>query len=311
MPAPMPWWELALRVPDPQADDAAALLVDAGALGVQLHTPQTLPLAVGDALPFAASSTVSVLTASFAGDLAEGEPRALARAALAQMGLRLDDEAQLRRRTDTDWAERWKEFFKPACFADKVWVVPSWERDFIVPQGALSITLDPGMAFGTGQHATTALCLELLVGSFASAPPSRLLDVGCGSGILAIASAKLGCQHVVAIDNDPVAVAVAHENVRVNDVELAVQVSGADLTSVTGTFLWVVANIITPVLVELAEPLLAHVAEGGGLLLSGILAEQEDELLRALSQAAANLKKPPLRVEVRRQQGEWLALLLR
>src|SRR5262249_11930565 len=140
------------------------------------------------------------------------------------------------------------------------------------------IELDPGMAFGTGQHATTALCLEILEG----APRGSVLDVGSGSGILAIAAAKLGATRIVAIDNDPPAVQATGENAAQNGVGDLVEASGADLSTIDGRFDWVVANIIAPTLIELAEPLVAHMAPGGVLLLSGVLASQEAEVVAAM-----------------------------
>ena len=311
-----PWWELRVAVPSALAEDAGAIFVADGALGCeQLSSDAPAPVFANEpkAVTPAAPLGETTLVVSFAGSLAREEVEALAVATLASIGLGLHGLWQITWRTDTDWAVRWKEYFRPLQLGPTLWVVPSWNHEFHAPADARVITLDPGMAFGTGQHATTALCVELLEAGFADADAraARLLDVGCGSGILAIAAALLGCPQAVAVDNDPVAVTVAHENIAQNGVGDAVRASGEDLAQIPGRFDWVVANIISPTLIELAVPLVTHTEAGGALVLSGILANQEAEVVAAITHAAAACGRDVPALIARRQRDEWVALRLR
>ncbi len=300
------FWEVTFPAPGDLADDLGALLIEEGALGVETQAPDVrlprfdLP-AVTDSgeLPRSDSPEVTLLC-SFDGSHHEADVLAMTRAGLAALGL--DAEAHplaIRRRDDTDWAERWKAFFKPLAFGKRLWVVPKWERPSL-PAGALPIVLEPGFAFGTGQHATTALCLELMDGLVTPEVPD-LLDVGTGSGVLAVAAKHLGVRRVVATDNDPLSVTAAGEAASDNGVQL--EVTGDDLPRVAGQFSWVVANIIAPVLLQLMPELVGHVRPGGKLLLSGILAEQVPEIEAAVMSAG-----PARRVE-QRTRGDWVALL--
>jgi ribosomal protein L11 methyltransferase len=165
------------------------------------------------------------------------------------------------------------------------------------------VVLDPGMAFGTGSHATTALCLAALSDLLGDRPGAAVLDVGTGSGLLAIAARKLGAGRVAANDNDPVAVEVARENAARNGV--ALELTSAPVGAIAGRFDVVVANILANVLVALAPELAAKVAPGGVLLLSGILGSQEEEVRRAA--VAAGLSPVP---GGDRREGEWSLLAL-
>jgi ribosomal protein L11 methyltransferase len=315
-----PWWEIRVTLPDAQADDAGALLVDAGALGCE-HRSTPLPAPVFGCPTAAPAPTdtpagETTLVVSFDGHLLRDEVVALTLSTLAGLGIVLAPPAwQIIQRTDVDWAERWKAYFPPLRLGRHVFVVPSWERDFRVPPGGVAVTLDPGLAFGTGQHATTALCVEILEAGLdaevAEAAALRLLDVGCGSGILAIAAAKLGCRRVLAIDNDPTAIVVTRENVATNSVGEQVQASDLDLAQIPEVFDWVMANILAPTLVALAEPLIAHTAPGGSLVLSGLLATQEDEVLAAIHEAAHSSGRGAPHLVQRAQRDEWLALHVR
>lgn len=169
-----------------------------------------------------------------------------------------------------DWATHWKRHFSPLSFG-KLWVVPTWLEPPADAQAVLWI--DPSMAFGTGLHATTALCLERIV---ALSPVSSLLDIGTGTGILALASLKLGTPRAVGIDNDPEALAVARENAERNALPVEL---GAEIPS--ERFELVVANILAGPLVELAPRIASCLAPGGKLSLSGVLDTQADEVAQA------------------------------
>jgi ribosomal protein L11 methyltransferase len=174
-------------------------------------------------------------------------------------------------------------------------VKPTWEP-YEPSSGEIIIDIDPGMAFGTGTHATTKLCLESISSIFkrkapyaAANQPVRVLDVGTGSGILAIAAVKLGAYEVVGVDIDPEAVVVALENASLNRVETNLHLSTTPLGQISGTFDIVVANILAEELVRLAPQLVAKVSPGGCLLLSGILLERESLVLDGFASSGLQL----------------------
>ncbi len=202
---------------------------------------------------------------------------------------------------DKDWAENWKQFYKPFRIGSHLVVKPTWER-YAVQPGDVLIELDPGMAFGTGTHETTHMCMELLEKHLR--PGLRVMDVGAGSGILAIAAAKLGADPVLAIDIDPDAVKVAAENVALNGVGDRVRVICGDLVKSQAMPCDVaVANIVADAICLLAGPLTQHLEKGGLLLCSGIIREREPDVLAA-AQAAG------YKVAERLAMGEWVALCL-
>jgi ribosomal protein L11 methyltransferase len=191
-----------------------------------------------------------------------------------------------------DWAERWREFHQPVLVGERIWVRPPWAEP---NPGALDLVIDPAQAFGTGAHPTTRLSLELLVDL---EPRGALTDVGCGSGVLAIAAARLGFEPVVALDNDAAAVAATIDNARVNGVRLA----GVERLDVRKDALpsapTMTANLVRPLLLELAGRLPGRPER---LIVSGLLEGEEDEVARAFE---------PLRESRRLRLGGWGALLL-
>lgn len=193
-----------------------------------------------------------------------------------------------------DWEERWRRFHVPALIAGQLWVRPPWEQPAVRP-GVREIVIDPGQAFGTGSHPTTSLCLELLLGR-----PARgsLADLGCGSGVLAIAAAKLGFRPVRAYDAERSAVAATLRNARDNGVELDT-IERFDLRhAVPPAADTVVANLMHPLLISLAERL---VPRPPALIVSGLLDAEADEVAAALA---------PLAEQRRLRRGGWTALLL-
>jgi ribosomal protein L11 methyltransferase len=182
---------------------------------------------------------------------------------------------------DADWVRLTQSQFGPIHIADRIWIVPSWHRDDPdVPglkqtgaQGGIHIELDPGLAFGTGSHPTTHLCLAWLESQLP--PGATVLDYGCGSGILAIAARKLGAGRTVGVDIDEQAVISTRDNARVNGVELAAMLPDELGEGVSDV---VVANILSNPLKVLAPMLCARVAPGGSLVLSGVLARQAREV---------------------------------
>ncbi|RME95076.1 MAG: 50S ribosomal protein L11 methyltransferase, partial [Verrucomicrobia bacterium] len=199
------------------------------------------------------------------------------------------------------WAESWKRHFRPRLFAGRVLVRPSWSRRRPRP-GQVEVVLDPGLSFGTGHHPTTAFCLEQLVRAVDRASERRLsfLDVGTGSGILAIAAVRLGCEPVEAFDFDPEAVRVAKENAQANGVALRVRRFDARRLALRPRrrFEVVAANLQADLLLDVADRLKAQVRPGGRLLLAGILREEFPVVLAAYAEGG-------WRLVARRSENEW------
>ncbi len=204
-----------------------------------------------------------------------------------------------RRIAETDWAEAWKAQLRILHIGQRIVVRPSW-LPYSPAEGEIVIELDPGMAFGTGLHPTTQICLLALEEHIR--PAMRVLDLGTGSGILAIAAARLGAASVLALDNDPQAVAVAQQNVRHNGVADRVEVLPGSLDQASGRYELIVVNILAQVIIEmLAAGLGTRLTEGGLLVLAGLLLEQEGEVIAALRRAGLTVRR-------RRQVEDWVGL---
>jgi ribosomal protein L11 methyltransferase len=210
-----------------------------------------------------------------------------------------------RKLEEKDWANAWKEHYKPFRIGQRLWIQPSWITQSEATADDLVLVLDPGMAFGTGLHPSTQLCLQALEERVQ--PGMSVLDIGAGSGILAIAAALLGAGDgqgggIVAVDTDRLAVAAARENAARNGLTLDVrQGSLADVAERSWDL--VLVNILAPVIVEMLEAgLLDYVATGGWLLLSGIIDEQVSAVEAALAAAGG-------RVEQQRQIRDWAGLV--
>jgi ribosomal protein L11 methyltransferase len=203
---------------------------------------------------------------------------------------------------EQDWAECWKKFYKPFRAGRTLVVKPTWEHYTPLP-GDRIIQMDPGMAFGAGTHETTGLCLSLMEEYMK--PGMRVMDVGTGSGILAIGAALLGARDVLAIDIDPVAVKVARENVAQNGLEKNIRVMEGDLVrDVKETFDLCLANILANVICFLSVPLKSRIDKGGTFICSGIIKEREQDVLDALNASGYTVVEKQYR-------GEWVAIVSR
>lgn len=210
-------------------------------------------------------------------------------------------EVSLSEVEDEDWATAWKAYYKPIPVGEKLLIKPSWED--IEPTDRLVIELDPGMAFGTGTHATTTMCLEILERLIKGG--ERVIDVGCGSGILSIAAALLGASQVQALDYDPVAVKVARENITTSGVGAIVSVAQSDLLqAASGKAHIIVANIIARIIIQLIPQLDAFLAPGGLFIASGIIGERLDAVL-------ASLAAHDFEVVEEMNEDDWYALVCR
>jgi ribosomal protein L11 methyltransferase len=219
---------------------------------------------------------------------------------LQAFGLRPIGDLQTRLVDEADWAEAWKAHFHVLRLGRRLVIKPSWRRHHRADDEVV-IDLDPGMAFGTGLHPTTRLCLEALEARADRAPLGRALDVGCGSGILSIAAVKLGATRALGVDIDPIAIEATTANARHNRVGKRVRARDGTIPSGEGPFDLVLANLIAGLLVELAANLAAELVVGGTLIASGIFIDREPEVRRALEGAG-------LEVTGRRHETDWVAL---
>lgn len=274
---------------------AALVAEDERALGVETRDTSTL----GD------RREIPELTIYTAPDALEGLLHEVERLA---HDLRLDLQLTPAVRTDDDWRDAWKQFYAPIVIGEGAHALllrPSWidRRPGDPPR---ELVLDPGRAFGTGQHQTTRLCLDLLVElAAAGAAPPRVLDLGCGSGILALAAARVFPQaSVCAVDNDPDAADTTTENAVLNQLEGRLEIRAATVLELSDSYELILANIRPSVLVPIAGELARRLAPGGSAVLSGILGEEADAVLAAYAAAGLHL-------HARRDLQEWCALELR
>jgi ribosomal protein L11 methyltransferase len=281
------------------AESAADALRAATGRDVWIETPFTQPDLESDAV---VDLTAPVRVHAYGPDANAG---ADARTALATA--RIAAEVSERRVAEEDWAEAWKEHFHVERFGRRIVVVPSW-REYTPLPGDAVIRLDPGMAFGTGQHETTRMCLEAL--EEAVRPTARVLDVGCGSGILSLAAARLGASDVLAVDVDPDCVRVTRENAAKNGLAAVIRAEQGSVAAAwpfagppDARFDVVVANIVARVIVELAGPLVRALQSGGTLIVSGVIAERESEVVAALAAAGATIIST-------RATGEWRCVIV-
>jgi ribosomal protein L11 methyltransferase len=200
-----------------------------------------------------------------------------------------------------DWADRWRDFHKPLLVGDRLWLRPSWEP---AREGAIDLVVDPGQAFGTGAHPTTRLCLEYLLGlADAGEATGPLVDLGTGSGVLAIAAAKLGWSPVTGYDHEPAAIEASASNAAINEVEVDLHRMNLreSLPELAPTL---VANMTSPILKAVAGQMKSALELPRVLLLSGILPTELDEVAAAFAPSGYSEHD-------RRQIGDWSALLLR
>ncbi|KPV39741.1 hypothetical protein AN478_11635 [Thiohalorhabdus denitrificans] len=285
----MEWLEVRITVPLQQLDAVEEALAAAGAASVTVAGADDQP----NFEPGAAWGTNLVSALFSAAELpADLEVRLAAAAGEALALEQVPVEGQ-------DWAHAWKARFGAFPVGERLWVRPSWVEE-PAPPGRVELVLDPGMAFGTGQHETTRLCLEWLDARVHGEEAPAVLDYGCGSGILAIAAAKLGASRVLGVDNDPLALEATRNNAAMNGVADRVAVAAVEEgLEGEGPFPRVVANILSGTLVELADELTAATARGGELSLSGILAPQAE---------AVRAGFPGIRWTREAREGEWVRL---
>jgi ribosomal protein L11 methyltransferase len=280
-------WELRLGVDWAFGDPVEAFLTEEGSMGVSTAV-------AGDRL---------VVSGYFPAEVERAGLEIRLMLALAAEGLTLDPGAVAWKwLEERDWAEAWKENYQPVAVGRRLLIVPSWLN---VPEGEsrMVIRMDPEMAFGSGTHGTTRGCLELLEEVAEAGALGRVLDMGSGSGVLAIWAAMLGADEVIATDLDPVAVETAARNAACNGVAERLQIVECSVVP-EGRYRTIVANILASVLMSCAGSLVAALEPGGQLILSGILREQAREVQLAFEGEGVRLERTLFR-------EEWAVLLLK
>lgn len=293
----MQWIEIAVTVTPELADLAASVLEDYGHQGVSVSRDDIQP-DHWDEGELPEPSAMIIRAYMVADDRAESA-RAQLDIALAARGLPLASYALV---DDEDWAEAWKSHYHTTRIGRRIVIRPQWETYDPEPDD-LVISLDPGMAFGTGTHATTRLCLMSLEDLMQ--PGLSVLDLGCGSGILAIAAAKLGASHILALDIDPMAAQITAENAAINGVSDTIIAQQGSLDTVRGSarrFDLLLANILARIIIEMCGQGLGDVVRPGGkAIFSGIINEQVEDVRAALTQAGYT-------VTFVRVEGDWVSI---
>jgi ribosomal protein L11 methyltransferase len=240
------------------------------------------------------------VAAQHAGDTVERARRDLGH--LQAFGLRPIGELETRLVHEEDWAEAWKSHFPVLRVGRRLVIKPTWREHQAAPDD-LVIALDPGMAFGTGLHPTTRLCLAAIedLADHGALAGQRVLDVGCGSGILAIAAGLLGAGEVLGVDTDPIAVGATEANAALNRLSSVITARRGSIPTSGGPYDVVLANLIATLLVGLSSELRQSVVKGGRLIASGIFLDREGEVQSAFGQVG-------LRVVQRWQETDWVAL---
>ena len=268
----MEWHQFVMDLESLNPDRVEEVFTRHGAQAISLSDAGDHPVLLpgADETPLWPDSRISGLFS------ADADLNSLKQDLLHSFGLGELPKNRIERLVDRPWEREWLKDFRPMRFGRRLWVSPD---AFDVDDGnAVIVRLDPGLAFGTGTHPSTALCLRWLDGLDLTG--KRILDFGCGSGILAIAALRLGARSASAVDSDPQAVTATRDNARKNGIEDALFVT-QDVAEITESFDIVVANILAEPLVRNAGIISARVVSGGSLALSGILAEQAESVIAA------------------------------
>ncbi|GEL69172.1 MULTISPECIES: 50S ribosomal protein L11 methyltransferase [Myxococcus] len=277
---------LTVELPEEASEAVQDLLHESGALGLEVRDREA-PLMPGVRGP---NPGEAIIIGYFdERDTAESARDEVA-ASFPEAKLTLDEQPQ------QDWSNEWKSLIK-SVHVGRLWVGPPWDKAN-APAGTVQLVIEPKMAFGTGDHPTTSLCLAAVDAYMAEHPGASVLDVGTGTGVLAIAAKKLGAGRTVATDNDPISVELAQENQAENGTP-DIEVSGKELTQVEGTFDLVLANILANTLIELAPLIVAKTKDR--LVLAGVLSHQRADV-------EAAYRNLGLTVLTGATQGEWVRI---
>ena len=288
------WQRAVISVNSTQTEDEVAALVwSLGASGIEKRDGQTFS-EFSDSLFSRSTGTEATLIAYFPPDVDLSQ---LEDALTQWIGVQLIETASF---DEGKWRASWRQYFNPTRLSKRVTVRPSWDEKLPDGEHEVVVVIDPSMAFGTGTHATTRMCVEEIDSFLTRQPNSRFLDVGCGTGILTFCALKLGATNCRGIDIDPQAVTIAVDNYVKNglgEVQTA-PFSTMTLGEITGAFDLVVANMLSGILFEIRDDLIRVIGTGGRLVISGVV-DSEDFLPRFLGDE--------LIVQEQRQREEWLA----
>lgn len=309
----MKWTEVRIKTTEEASDAISDMLTSIGAGGVAIEDPNDIrrELEKPNTLDYAdeefmnSLGTDVIIKAYFSEEMNQSELAALVKEKLAFISNFLDvgeGYTGYSEVDDEDWATAWKKYYKPIKITNRIVIKPSWEQ-YDPAEDEIIIELDPGMAFGTGTHETTRMCAQLLEKYVT--PGDSVVDVGCGTGILSIAAAKLGASNITAVDIDEVAVRVTVENCSLNHVSPQVHAFRGVLDDVKKEKVNImVANIIANVIIDIAGAVPAYLQSNGYLLTSGIIKERKQEVIDTYSRIGFTCEEI---IEL----GEWVAIVFR
>lgn len=298
------WTQIKVTVPLGQLDDTSAVMsMISNYLQIEDYSDIDLKTCYGDLIDESilnADKTVASVSVYLPADSGTADTLSFLRERFASLAI--DAKISISGVCEEDWANAWKAYYKPIEIGERMVIVPAWEK-YDAPRGKLVVRMDPGMAFGTGSHETTRLVIGLLEKYIKSG--QRVLDVGCGSGILAICASKLGAGECRAYDIDPVAVKVARENIKDAGLEGRVTCDVSDLLRGVdksgGAYDVICANIVADIIIRMTPDISAFMHEGSVILASGIICERAEDVTLCFEQYG-------LEVIERVEENGWCAL---
>ena len=298
------WTQIRVTVPLEKLDELTAMMsMISNQLQIEDYSDIDLASCYGDLIDESilnADKTIASVSVYLAGDRPFGDELAFLRERLALAGMTEQAKIELNGVNEEDWANAWRSYYKPLHIGERMVIVPAWE-DYEAREGELIVTMDPGMAFGTGSHETTRLVIGLL--EKYTKEGCRMLDVGCGSGILAICASKLGAGECFAYDIDPTAVRVAKENVEKSGLA-NITCGVADLlrgVDESRPYDLITANIVADIIIRMAPDVSKLMHENTVLLVSGIICPRSQDVIDALEQNG-------LKITERVVENDWCAM---